>query len=385
MATMDALAPRRRFASVAEADDLARRVLPRAMYERLSQGAEDSLTLANNLRAFRELAFRPRGAAVDPARSTGTTVLGTAVAAPILLGPVGALRLQHPAGATAAVAAAARFGTICALSPVSGHPLRDLAARDGSVLWAQVTTALGGRDQAEQHLDEAGRLGYRAAVVTIDSGVAPKATPIRLDVRTAVRFVPDLVRRPRWTYGFVRDGLRVNVANAALGVPVSGTAVADTAAPRPVEWDDVRWVVERWPGPVVVKGVLTAEDARHAVDLGAAAVIVSNHGGLALDGARGTLEALPEVVAAVGDRVEVLLDGGVRTGNDVAKAVALGARAVLLGRAYVMGLAVGGTAGVERVLDVLRHDLWRTLGFLGCSSVADLDPEHVAVPGGWTA
>lgn len=379
---------RRRFDSVAEAERLARRALPHAMYDRLSHGSDESLTLANNLQAFREVSFRPRGAAVDPTRSTQTTVLGEPIVAPILLGPIGALRLQHPSGGVGAIEAAARFGTICVLSPAAGHPIQELVPRNGSPLWTQITTGMGGRDGVEKQLAEAARLGYRAAVVTIDSGVPPKAAAIRLDPATIAQFAPDLIRHPRWTYRFVRDGMRLNVANAALGVnksPAAANAAPSSSTPRPVEWDDVRWVAEQWKGPVVVKGILTAEDARRAVDLGAAAVIVSNHGGMALDGARATLESLPEVVSAVGGQVEVLVDGGIRTGQDVAKALALGARAVLLGRAYVMGLAVGGAAGAERVLHLIRNDLWRTLGFLGCGSVDDLGPQHVSAPQSWSA
>jgi isopentenyl diphosphate isomerase/L-lactate dehydrogenase-like FMN-dependent dehydrogenase len=213
-------------------------------------------------------------------------------------------------------------------------------------------------------------------VVTVDSGLRPKAPPLRLDVRTAVSLAPDLVRHPRWTWGFVRDGVRLSVANTALG----------TAAPpgaRPIQWDDVDWIVDRWGGPVVVKGVLTAEDAAEAVARGAAAVVVSNHGGLALDGVGATLEALPEVIGAVAGRAEVLVDGGIRSGADVAKALALGARAVLIGRAYVMGLAVGGAAGVHRVLEVLDGDLNRVLGYLGCAGVDELGPGHITVPSAW--
>jgi isopentenyl diphosphate isomerase/L-lactate dehydrogenase-like FMN-dependent dehydrogenase len=366
----------RRFDSVAEAERLARRRLPGAMFERLNRGVDDSMTFVANRRAYGEVSFRPRAAAVRQPRSTRTTVLGAEVSTPVLLAPVGALRLQHPGGVRAAVAAAARFGTACAISPAAGHSLEEIPVPPGSVLWYQITTALGGRDVAERQLDQARARGYQAVVVTVDSGLRPKAAPLRLDARTAVDLAPDLIRHPRWTWGFVRDGMRLSVASTALGAGQAPGA-------RPVGWDDLDWIVEQWGGPVVVKGVLTGQDATEAVARGAAAVVVSNHGGLTLDGIGATLPALPEVLKAVAGRAEVLLDGGIRTGMDVAKALALGARAVLVGRAYVMGLAVGGAAGVHRVLEVLDGDLNRTLGFLGCAGVGDLGPGHVTVPAAW--
>lgn len=376
--TQAALGYWRRFDSVAEAERLARRRLPGAMFDRLNRGADDGVTFAANRRAYGEVGFRPRAAAVRQPRSTRTTVVGAEVSTPVLLAPVGALRLQHPDGVLAAVAAAARHGTACAISPAAGHSIEEIPVPPGSVLWYQITTALGGRDVAERQLEQARARGYQAVVVTVDSGLRPKGAPLRLDARTVAGLVPDLVRHPRWTWGFVRDGMQLSVANRALG------AAAPPGA-RPVEWDDVDWIAARWGGPVVVKGVLTPEDATEAVARGAAAVVVSNHGGLTLDGIGATLPALPAIVEAVAGRAEVLLDGGIRTGSDVAKALALGARAVLVGRAYVMGLAVGGAAGVQRVLEVLDGDLDRALGFLGCAGVGDLGPGHVAVPAAWPA
>jgi isopentenyl diphosphate isomerase/L-lactate dehydrogenase-like FMN-dependent dehydrogenase len=374
--TGSSLPRRRQFHSVAEAERLARRRLPHAMYDRLASGSDTGATLRANLRAFEEVSFRPRGAAVVPDRSATTSVLGARVTAPVLLAPIGALRLQHPEGAAAAIEAAGAFGTVCGISPVSGHRWDELRPVEGASLWAQVTTALGGRGQVEEQIAQVKDLGYQALVVTVDSGVRPKSTPIKLDARTALAFAPDLLRHPRWTAGFLRDGMRVSVANTALQRPTANGA-------RPLVWDDVTWIREAWSGPVVVKGVVTAEDTRRATDLGADAIVVSNHGGLALDGAPGTLSVLREVVAAAGPDVEVLLDGGVRTGGDVAKALALGARAVMIGRPYVMGLAVGGALGARRVLEILHEDLLRAMGFLGCSRITDLNPDHVRVPPGW--
>ncbi|MFC0449966.1 alpha-hydroxy acid oxidase [Rhodococcus jostii] len=367
------------FDSVAEAEALARKVLPRAMYLRLNSGAGESRTMRANGQAYGDVTFRPRAATVPPIRATSTTILGVPITAPVLLAPVGALRLQHPEGAAAAVDAAGQFGTICAISPASGHSFDELASRSGATpLWSQVTTAIGGRDGAEKQIATVHDLGYHALVVTVDSALRPKVPPIRLNTRTVVGFAPDLIRHPRWTAKFVRDGMRLGVANRAVG------ATPDPDA-RPLAWDDLRWMSELWRGPIVVKGILTADDARRAVDLGAAAIVVSNHGGLTLDDVPATLSVLREVVEAVNGQVQVLIDGGIRSGNDVVKAVALGADAVLVGRAYVMGLAAGGAAGVGRVLDILQDDIQRALAFLGCASIDEVDLSHVRIPADWAS
>jgi isopentenyl diphosphate isomerase/L-lactate dehydrogenase-like FMN-dependent dehydrogenase len=362
------LPPRLRFDNVGEADALARRRLPRPLYEQLMSGAERGLTLAENIRAFEDVGFVPRGAAAGPSRDLTTEVLGTPISQPVLLGPVGALRLFHPRGVVAAATAAARSGTIVVSSPAAGHTIQEVA-EVGAPTWLQLSVS-GGREAAENAIAVATTAGVRALVVTVDSAVKPKQRAVRIDARSMLEFGPDLVRHPRWTAGFIRDGTRLNVANAALGTASHGPL-------RAVVWDDFRWIREAWNGPIVVKGVTSPDDARRAVDAGAAAVVVSNHGGLALDGAPATLRVLPGVVEAIGDSVEVLLDGGVRYGSDVVKALGLGARAVLLGRAYVLGLAVGGAAGVERMLGTFRVDIDRTLALLGCPTVRDLDPSYV--------
>jgi isopentenyl diphosphate isomerase/L-lactate dehydrogenase-like FMN-dependent dehydrogenase len=343
------------------------------MFQRLNSGAERSVTLRANIRAFEEVSFRTRSAAASPHRTIATTVLGREVALPVLLAPVGALRLQHPDGVLAAVEASTEVGTVCAISPAAGNTMEEIAIPAGGNLWYQVSTGMSGQPGAEKTIDQARQRGYAAIVVTVDSVLRPRAEPIRIDVRNAIEFAPDLVRHPRWTYQFVRDGMRVSVANTAIGA-------GPPSAGRSVCWDDFEWIVKRWAGPVVIKGVTTAEDARRAVDAGAAAIVVSNHGGLILDGATATLRALPEVLDAVGDRAEVLVDGGVRSGGDVVKALAMGARAVLIGRSYVMGLAVGGATGVRRILEILSEDIDRSLAFLGCATVQELTGSHVNVP-----
>jgi isopentenyl diphosphate isomerase/L-lactate dehydrogenase-like FMN-dependent dehydrogenase len=364
-----------RFDSIPEVERLARRKLPRAMYSRLNSGTDGGVTFAANLAAFGGVSFRPRAASVSANRTTTCSVLGETVSLPVLLAPVGALRLQHPDGVIGAISAAADFGTICAISPGCGHPISELKPPLDSCLWYQVTTAIGGRETAEQDIEVAKTLGYKALVFTVDSGLRPKVMPIKLNLRSALEFAPDLLQHPRWTAGFIKDGMKISVANAALG------ASQGPPRARPVEWDDLAWIKEAWPGPVVVKGVLTGDDARRSIDAGASAIIVSNHGGLTLDGVPATLTALPEVLEATDGRVEVLMDGGIRSGADVVKAIALGARAVLIGRIYVMGLAVDGAVGVKRVLEILQDDIQRALAFLGCGSVQELSQDHVRVLG----
>lgn len=372
--------------SVADARQRARRVLPRVVFDYVDGGADDETTMAANVAAWRQLTFRPKAATAVVEPRLATTVLGTPLALPVLLAPCGLVRLLHPDGPGGAARAAGTRGVVSVLSTVAGATLESVAAAaDGAPCWFQLY-APGGRAEAEPVLHRAAGAGYQALMVTVDTpalgnrerdlrnGVAP---PLRLDAHTAVALGPQVLARPRWTVRMLRDGVSVLRRPAgALGDQAGnglGAAGAVAMAASPFTWDDVAWIRAHWAAPLVVKGILTGDDARRAVDSGADAVVVSNHGGRQLDGAPATAHVLPEVVAAVGGAVEVLVDGGVRRGADVARAVALGAGAVLIGRPYLYGLAVGGQAGVEAVLDVLATELARTLRLLGCPAVADLD------------
>jgi isopentenyl diphosphate isomerase/L-lactate dehydrogenase-like FMN-dependent dehydrogenase len=271
--------------------------------------------------------------------------------------------------------------------------LEEVKAASSGPVWYQLYL-IGGRDVAEGAIDRARRAGFSALVVTIDTPVAGLR---ERDVRNGTAeiltrklwpmlpFLPQFLARPRWLAGFLHDGGLMNFPNIVLPGrgPMAYADVGVALEQSMVAWQDLRWIRDAWNGPLVIKGVHTGEDARRAVDEGAAAVVVSNHGGRQLDGVAPTLRVLPEVLAAVNGRVEVLMDGGIRRGSDIAKALAVGARAVLVGRAYAYGLGAGGGPGVARAIEILRADLIRTLKLLGCESVRQLRREHVDLPSEW--
>jgi len=381
-----------RILNVADGRRRARRVLPRVVFDYIDGGADDERTMGNNEASFAEVAFVPRMALHVGVPQLGTTVLGTPLSMPILLAPCGLVRVVHPDAGPGVARAAARYGTVSVLSTVAGSPLEEVVASSAGPLWFQLYSGAG-RGEAEALVDRARAAQVQALVVTIDTpvlgnrerdlrhGVSP---PLRVSAHNAIHLGPQVLSRPAWTVRLARDGLKM--ARAPRGTETSAGATAMTGSP--FHWDDIEWLRTIWPAALAVKGILTADDARRAVQAGADAVIVSNHGGRQLDGAPAALRALPAVVGAMGADAEVLMDGGIRRGSDVVKALALGARAVLIGRPYLYGLAVAGELGVERVLEVLRVELVRTLSLMGCASVGDLGPEWVqsaasSTPGWW--
>ena len=382
-----------RVVNIADLRRLAKRRLPRVVFDYIDGGADGEVTLRENCRAFDTVTFRPRCAVATPSCDLRTTVLGIPLSMPLLLAPVGSSRLFYPRGEEVAAKAAGAAGTAYTLSTLSGCLLEDVAkASTGPVLYQLYL--LGGRDSALAAIGRARAAGYSALVVTIDTPVAGlRERDFRNGMKQLIArklgpmlpFVPQFLMRPRWLAGFLADGGMMKFPNVV--VPGEGAMLyADIGAALEqsmVSWQDLRWIREAWSGRVVVKGVHIGDDARRAVDMGADAVVVSNHGGRQLDGVPATLRVLPEVVAAVGDRIEVLLDGGIRRGGDIAKALCLGARAVLVGRAYAYGLGAAGGAGVTRAIDILQTDLVRTMKLLGCRSVAELDPSYVQVPADW--
>jgi L-lactate dehydrogenase (cytochrome) len=369
----------------------AERRLPRPLFEYVDGGAEDEVTLRANEEAFRSIAFRPRMAVWNPSPELATRVLGTQIAMPVLTAPCGGMRLVHPDGDIGVANAAARHGTIAVVSSSSCFTLEEISRRsEDGPRWFQLYRFM--NEQMMYGLVErAGASGYDALVITVDTvctGQREKdvrngfSFNMRPDAHTAVRLARRLGARPRWLYGYVRDGMPFQLANT-IGSGYTWSSSRLTAMGRPSAesqsptWRDIEKIRQMWAKPLVVKGILTADDARRAVDCGADALVVSNHGGRQLEGAPATMRVLPEIAAAVGDSAEILLDSGVRRGNDVLKAVALGARAVLVGRSVAYGLAVAGADGVGWVLDLLRTDMLRSMRLMGLTSVEAIDASWV--------
>ncbi len=381
--------------SIEDFRPLARRRLPRAVFDYLDGGAEGEVTLRENCRAFQDVTFRPRHAVAVPHCDLGTRVLGLDFALPALLAPVGYSRLMHPAGEVASARAAGAAGTAYILSTISGHRLEDVKAASSGQVFYQLYL-LGGRGAAEAAIERVRLAGFSALFVTIDTAVSGmRERDFRNGMKELISgglleklpFLPQVLSRPGWLLSFLLDGGLPPLPNVYIPGegPMPLVDVSAALASSTVTWRDLRWIRELWRGPLVIKGVLTGDDACRAIDEGASAVVVSNHGGRQLDCVPASLRALPEVVAAVNGRIEVLMDGGIRRGSDIVKAVCLGARAVLCGRAYAYGLAAAGEAGVTRALEILRVDVERTLRLLGCPSVAELDRTYVNVPSSWQA
>jgi isopentenyl diphosphate isomerase/L-lactate dehydrogenase-like FMN-dependent dehydrogenase len=384
-----------RVIGIADLRTIAKRRVPRSVFDYLDGGSEGEVTLRESCRVYEDITFRPRHAVAFAKCGLGTRVLGFDLALPFLLAPVGYSRLMHPVGEVGAARAAGNAGTAYILSTISGHPLEDVKAASKGPVFHQLYL-MGGRGAAEGAIERARVAGMSALVVTIDTPVSGiRERDFRNGMKELVsgsafeklRYLPQILSRPRWLASFLRDGgipLLPNVVIPGKG-PMPLVDVAAALAESTVTWSDLKWIRELWRGPIVVKGVLTGEDARRAIDEGAAAISVSNHGGRQLDCVQAPLRALPEVVRAVNGQAEILMDGGVRRGTDIVKALCLGARAVLCGRAYAYGLAAAGEAGVNRAIEILRTDLDRTLRLLGCASVAELDRSYVNVPRSWDA
>jgi isopentenyl diphosphate isomerase/L-lactate dehydrogenase-like FMN-dependent dehydrogenase len=372
---------------------MAQQRLPKSVFDYLDGGAEGEVTLRENCRVFEDVTFRPRHAVALADCSLCTSVLGFNLSLPFLLAPVGYSRLMHPSGEVAAARAAGKAGTAYILSTISGHKLEDVRRASSGPVFYQLYL-MGGRGAAEASIERARLAGFNALVVTIDTPVAGiRERDYRNGMRELVSggvlekipYLPQLLARPGWLASYLLDGGLPGLPNVIIPGkgPMPLIDVSAALAESAVTWADLRWIKEAWKGPIVIKGVLTAEDALRSIDEGAAAISVSNHGGRQLDGVPASLRALPEVVEAVKDQIEVWMDGGIRRGADVAKAICMGARAVLCGRAYAYGLAAAGEAGVDRAIEILRTDLERTLRLLGCPSVAALDRSYVNVPKSW--
>lgn len=380
------------FESVAEAQRRAEKRLPRSVHLAVRAGSERGVTLADNVAAFGELGFAPHVAGQPAKRELSTVVLGQPISLPVLLSPTG-VQAVHPDGEVAVARAAAARGTALGLSSFASKPIEEVVAANPQTFF-QIYWS-GSRERIATRLERARHAGAAGLIVTLDwtfSHARDWGSPFippHLDWKTMLRFAPEVLRRPRWLAGWVKGGSPpdLGVPNiAAPGEPAPGffAAYGEWMQTPPPSWDDLRWLRQQWDGPFMLKGVMRLDDARRAVDIGATAISVSNHGGNNLDGTPAAIRALPPIAQAVGDDVEVLLDSGIRRGSDVVKALALGAKAVMIGRAYLWGLAANGQAGVENVLDIFRSGIDSVLLGLGRASVAELCPDDVVVPAGFT-
>ena len=370
----------RAFTSVEEARQLARRALPEAVWHYVDGGKEAEQAPAANEAAFARVLFDVPVCPTQNRPDISTRLLGRRVAMPLVIAPTGFIRIIHADGELGAARAAAASGVPIAISTWSGTPAGDVVAANPET-WFQLYM-LNGRDGAAYCIDLAKEAGCRVLVVTADiAGVCPSdriapPLPETMSLSAALAFAPQAWSRPRWLWALLRGGLAMTAPNAPRNADGSQLRVQQAGGlmtATPPSWEDLAWMRKRWDGPMVLKGVMRAADARRAAELGLDGVIVSNHGGKVLDSVPATLSVLPEIAEAVGDRCEVLLDGGVRRGADIIKARALGAKAVLIGRPYLWGLALDGEAGVARVLSLFKRSLAGTLANLDRPDIDTVD------------
>jgi L-lactate dehydrogenase (cytochrome) len=366
---------------------LARRRTPRAIFDYIDGGAEDELTLRANRSAWDRVLFRPRQAVRVGTCDLRTSVLGAELSCPILLAPVGYTRMFHPDGELGVAKAAHEAGIGYVMSTFCGYRFDAISAASPGPLWYQLYLA-GGRKVVEASLASAWKAGFKVLAITVDTnGPGMRERDLRNgaaqligDALVAkVRYLPQLLVRPGWLARFLSDRPDVlYYPNVLLpDGPMRASDVRTQLANGAIDWSDVAWIRQAWPGPFVFKGILTADDAHRAMDEGAAGVVVSNHGGRQLDGSYPTARALPEVIQAIDGRAPVLVDGGIRRGSHIVKAICMGATAVLIGRAYAYGLAAAGQPGVARAIAILRADLERTMTLLGCPSIGKLDASYI--------
>lgn len=377
------------FETVAEAHRRARKRLPRSVYMALVAGSEHGTTAADNVEAFDQVRFSPPHVADLPAqRSMATSVLGTEIALPVVASPTG-VQAVHPEGEVAVARGAAEAGTAVGLSSFASRAVEPVVQANPKTFFQLYWS--GDRDTIAGRMDRARKAGAVALIVTLDWSFAngrdwgSPTIPERMDLRALVRFAPEGIARPRYVLEYLRAGglpdLTVpNMALPGAPPPTFFGVYGEWMQTPPPTWADIAWMAEQWNGPFLVKGVMRTDDARRAVDAGATAISVSNHGGNNLDGTPGAIRALPVIAEAVGGQVEILMDGGVRRGSDVVKALALGARAVMIGRAYLWGLAANGSAGVKNVFDIMRGGIDSTLLALGHSSIDEITRRDVIVP-----
>ncbi|HEY6494634.1 MAG TPA: pre-mycofactocin synthase MftD [Trebonia sp.] len=380
------------FETVAVAQRRARKHLPKDVYGALISGSEAGVTIRDNVDAFAELGFAPHVAGLPASRSMATTVMGQEIALPVLISPTG-VQAVHPEGEVAVARAAAARGTAMGLSSFASKPIEQVIAANQKTFFQMYW--VGGREEMLARMTRAKEAGAVGIIVTLDWSFSfgrdwgSPRIPEKMTFQEMLRQTPTALSRPAWFYQWLRAGAipDLTVPNLPVGgapAPTFFGAYGQWMQTAPPSWEDVAWLRSQWDGPFMLKGVTRVDDAKRAVDAGVSAISVSNHGGNNLDGTPATIRLLPDIAGTVGDQVEVLLDGGVRRGGDVVKALALGARAVMIGRAYLWGLGANGQAGVENVLDLLRSGIDACLLGLGHSSLAELSPDDLVIPPGFT-
>ncbi len=380
------------FETVAIAQQRARKRLPKSVYSSLISASEKGLSVSDNVEAFAELGFAPHVVGASDTREMATTVMGQDISMPVIISPTG-VQAVDPDGEVAVARAAAARGTAMGLSSFASKPMENVTAVNDKIFF-QIYW-LGSRDEIAGRVQRAKEAGAVGLILTTDWSFShgrdwgsPKI-PERVDLRTILRMSPEVITKPRWLWSFGKHlrppDLRVpNLSHRGEPGPTFFEAYGQWMGTPPPTWEDIAWLREQWGGPFMLKGMVRVDDAKRAVDAGVSAISVSNHGGNNLDGTPGAIRCLPSIADAVGDQVEVLLDGGIRRGGDVVKAVALGARAVMIGRAYLWGLAANGQAGVENVLDILRGGIDSALMGLGRPAIHDVTRDDILIPEGFT-
>jgi pre-mycofactocin synthase len=380
------------FETVAEAQRRARKRLPKSVYSALVAGSEQGLSIDDNVAAFGELGFAPHVANLSAKRDLSTTIMGQQISLPVIISPTG-VQAVHPDGEVAVARAAAARGTVVGLSSFASKPVEEVCAANPQTFFQMYW--VGTRERMIERMERARSAGASGLIVTLDWSFSngrdwgSPAIPEKMDLRAMARFAPEGLLRPRWLLDFAKTGkvpdlTTPNLARPGETPPTFFGAYGEWMGTPLPTWEDVAWLREQWGGPFMLKGIMRVDDAKRAVEAGVSAISVSNHGGNNLDGTPAPIRVLPAIAEAVGDQVEIVLDGGIRRGSDVVKAVALGARAVMIGRAYLWGLAAGGQAGVENVLDILRGGIDSAILGTGHSSIHDLTADDLIIPPGFT-
>jgi len=380
------------FETVAEAQRRAQKLLPPSVYKALLAGSEKGVSYADNLSAFGEIGMAPHVAGLSAQRDLSTQVMGQPISMPLMISPTG-VQAVHPEGEVAVARAAAARGTAIGLSSFASRSVEDVVAANAQTFFQLYW--MGSRETMARRMARARAAGAVGLIATLDWSFShgrdwgSPSIPERMDLKTMVKFAPEGLLRPKWLLEYARTGKvpdlsTPNLAEPGQAPPTFFGAYGEWMQTPPPSWEDVAWMREEWGGPFMLKGISRLDDARRAVDAGVTAISVSNHGGNNLDSTPAPIRMLPAIASAVGSEVDVLLDGGVRRGSDVVKAVALGAKAVMIGRAYLWGLAANGQAGVENVLDIFRGGIDSALLGLGHSSIHDLGPDDLVIPPGFT-